>query len=356
MSSTSNTAPSAASSRPASTQMPALRAEEPVRRSARLRGRDPATQAVATLSAAGLEATTPSSPAAGEQPIEIVAAKQLVALRATPRPLEPLFLGNNATGEEEERLEAMEVEELVVGRISEVREDPVAPLVGPHVPNYLEIALWAESLMAPVLLVFVVCGAWPPAWVVSEGSVTAGRLHRLVLLRLTEGCMPWPSWQCARCAKLGVPCFPSAFADVLSAGGKGQTPRACVHCHLGGHKKCMRTKRALPTMVYAGDAPPSHLHRGERGVERAHVTGAGGRGLGEVRGLNRDSDGVADPNWAYAMRIIWSASPRGRRVPVLTTIEEYFDRQRQMRSMRSPFEDIEPPLVPGPSSAPKLAE
>ncbi|SNX86888.1 uncharacterized protein MEPE_05597 [Melanopsichium pennsylvanicum] len=356
MSTPSHTATSAASSRPASTRMPALRAEEPVRRSVRLCERNPATRAVATPSAVGLEATAPSSLAAGEQPLEIVAAEQLVALRSTPRPLEPLFLGNDAAEEEEERMEAMEVEESVVGRISKVGEDPVAPLVGHHVPNYLEIALWAESLIAPVLLVFVACGAWPPTWEVSEGSVTAGRLHRLVLLRLTEGCMPWPSWQCARCAKLGIPCFASAFADVLSAGGKGRTPRACVHCHLGGHKKCVRTVRALPTTVYAGDAPPRHLHRGKRGVERAHVTGAGGRGLGEVRGIDRDSDGVADPHWAHAMRIIWSALPRSRRVPVLTMIEEYFDRQRRVRSMRSPFEALEPSLVPGPSSAPESAE
>ncbi|SNX82805.1 uncharacterized protein MEPE_01511 [Melanopsichium pennsylvanicum] len=205
MSSTTNTAPSAASSRPASTRMPALRAEEPVRRSARLREQNPAAQAVATPLAVGLEATATSSSAAGKQPLEIVAAEQLVALRSTPRPLEPLFLGNNAAGEEEERLEAMEVEESVVGRVSKAGEDPVAPLVGPHVPNYLEIALWAESFIAPVLLVFVACEAWPPTWEVSEGSVTAGRLHRLVLLRLTKGCMPWPSWQCARCAKLGIP-------------------------------------------------------------------------------------------------------------------------------------------------------
>ncbi|SNX87793.1 uncharacterized protein MEPE_06504 [Melanopsichium pennsylvanicum] len=304
MSTPSHTATSAASSRPASTRMPALRAEEPVRRSVRLRERNPATRAVATPSAVGLEATAPSSLAAGKQPLEIVAAEQLVALRSTPRPLEPLFLGNDAAEEEEERLEAMEVEESVVGRISKVGEDPVAPLVGHHVPNYLEIALWAESLIAPVLLV----------------------------------------------------CFASAFADVLSAGGKGRTPRACVHCHLGGHKKCVRTVRALPTTVYAGDAPPRHLHRGERGVERAHVTGAGGRGLGEVRGIDRDSDGVADPHWAHAMRIIWSASPCSRRVPVLTMIEEYFDRQRRVRSMRSPFEALEPSSVPGPSSAPKSAE
>ncbi|SNX87906.1 uncharacterized protein MEPE_06617 [Melanopsichium pennsylvanicum] len=262
MSSTSNTAPSAASLRPASTQMPALRAEEPVRRSARLRERNPAARAVATPLAVGLEATATLSSAAGEQPLEIVAAEQLVALRLTPRPLEPLFLGNDATGEEEERLEAMEVED----------------------------------------------------------------------------------------------CFASAFADVLSAGGKGRTPRACVHCHLGGHKKCVRTVRALPTTVYAGDAPTRHLHRGERGVERAHVTGAGGRGLGEVRGIDRDSDGVADPHWAYAMRIIWSASPRSRRVPVLTMIKEYFNRQRRVRSMRSPFEALEPSSVPGPSSAPESAE
>ncbi|SNX86743.1 uncharacterized protein MEPE_05452 [Melanopsichium pennsylvanicum] len=155
MSNHSNNAPSAASSRPASTRLPALRAEEPVRRSARLRNRNPATWAVTTPSAVGLEATASSSPAAGEQPIEIVAAKQLVALRSTPRPLEPLFLGSNAAGEEEEKLEAMEVEESVVGRVSEAGEDPVALLVGPRVPNHFEIALWAESFIAPVLLVFV---------------------------------------------------------------------------------------------------------------------------------------------------------------------------------------------------------
>ncbi|SNX84428.1 uncharacterized protein MEPE_03137 [Melanopsichium pennsylvanicum] len=291
MPSTSNTATSAASLRPASTQMPAFRADEPVRRSARLRERDPATRAVATLLAAGLEATTPSSPAAGEQPIEIVAAEQLVALRATPRPLEPLFLGNDATEEEEERLEAMEVEESVVGRI-------VAPLVGPHVPNYLEIALWAESLIAPVLLVAACLGR-------AGNAPAAPSLVYLVSRR--------PSLTCF---------LPVARAEL----------RALV---------CIAIWAAT---------------RSERGVERAHVTGAGGRGLGEVRGLDRDSDDVADPNWAYAMRIIWSASPRGRRVPVLTTIEEYFDRQRRLRSMRLPFEDIEPPLVPGSSLAPKSAE
>ncbi|SNX86511.1 uncharacterized protein MEPE_05220 [Melanopsichium pennsylvanicum] len=56
MSNHSNNAPSAASSRPASTQLPALRAEEPVRRSARLRNQNPATWAVTTPSAVGLEA------------------------------------------------------------------------------------------------------------------------------------------------------------------------------------------------------------------------------------------------------------------------------------------------------------
>ncbi|SNX85290.1 uncharacterized protein MEPE_03999 [Melanopsichium pennsylvanicum] len=262
MSSTSNTTPSAASLQPASTQMPALRAEEPVRRSARLRERNPAARAVATPSAVGLEATATSSSAAGEQPLEIVAAEQLVALRSTPRPLEPLFLGNDATGEEEERLEAMEVEESVVGRVSEAGEDPVALLVGPRVPNHLEIALWAESFIAPVLLVFVAC-------------------------------------------------FASAFADVLSAGGKGRTLRACVHCHLGGHKKCVRTVRALPTTVYAGDAPPRHLHRGERGVERAHVTRAGGRGLGESASPGADDDrGVLRSS---AARAVYALAIRGSR-------------------------------------------
>ncbi|SNX85848.1 uncharacterized protein MEPE_04557 [Melanopsichium pennsylvanicum] len=298
MSTPSHTATSAASSRPASTQMPALRAEEPVRRSVRLRERNPATRAVATPSAVGLEATAPSSPAAGEQPLKIVAAEQLVALRSTPRPLEPLFLGNDAAEEEEERLEAMEVEESVVGRISEVGEDPVAPLVGHHVPNYLEIALWAESLIAPVLLVAACLGR-------AGNAPAAPSLVYLVSRR--------PSLTCF---------LPVARAEL----------RALV---------CIAIWAAT---------------RSERGVERAHVTGAGGRGLGEVRGIDRDSDGVADPHWAYAMRIIWSASPRSRRVPVLTMIEEYFDRQRQVRSMRSPFEALEPSSVPGPSSAPESAE
>ncbi|SNX83295.1 uncharacterized protein MEPE_02002 [Melanopsichium pennsylvanicum] len=297
MSNHSNNAPSAASSRPASTRLPALRAEEPVRRSARLRNQNPATWAVTTPSAVGLEATASLSPAAGEQPIEIVAAEQLVALRSTPRPLEPLFLGNDVAEEEEERLEAMEVEESVVGRISEVGEEPVAPLVGPHVPNYLEVALWAESLIAPVLLAACLGQA--------GNAPAAPSLVYLVSRRPSRTCF-----------------LPVARAELRALG--------CI-------------------AIWAAT-------RSERGVERAHVTGAGGRGLGEVRGLDRDSDGVADPNWAHAMRIIWSASPRGRRVPVLTTIEEYFDRQRRLRSMCSPFEDIEPPSVPGPSLAPESAE
>ncbi|SNX88138.1 uncharacterized protein MEPE_06849 [Melanopsichium pennsylvanicum] len=301
MSSTTNTAPSAASSRPASTRMPALRAEEPVRRSARLCERNPAAWAVANPSAVGLEATATSSSAAGEQPLEIVAAEQLVALRSTPRPLEPLFLGNDAAEEEEERLEAMEVEESVVGRISEVGEDPVATLVGPHVPNYLEIALWAELFIAPVLLVFAAA-----ACLGRVGNAPAAPSLAYLVSR-------WPSL--------------TYFLPVARA----------------------ELRALVCTAILAAT-------RSGRGVERAHVTGAGGRGLGEVRGIDRDSDGVADPHWAYAMRIIWSASPRSRRVPVLTMIEEYFDRQRRVRSMRSPFKALKPSSVPGPSSAPESAE
>lgn len=128
---------------------------------------------------------------------------------------------------------------------------------------------------------------------------------------------------------------------MLSAGGRGRLPRNCVHCHLGGHKKCRCTVSALPTMVYYGDAPPRHLHRGEHGVKRAHLTGARGKGLGVVREQDRLSNPVEDDDWDYAMCIVWGALPRSICEPVLLAIEEYLHHRSHLVSMCTPFEKLE---------------
>ena len=106
---------------------------------------------------------------------------------------------------------------------------------------------------------------------------------------------------------------------------------------------------ALPTMVYYGDAPPRHLRPGEHGVERAHLTGARGKGLGVVREQDRLSNPVEDVNWDYAMRIVWGASPRSVCEPVLLAIEEYLHRRSRLESLRTPFERLE---VAGAGPAP----
>ncbi|KAJ1027042.1 hypothetical protein NDA18_003061 [Ustilago nuda] len=84
---------------------------------------------------------------------------------------------------------------------------PPPPPPDQHLPSNREIAGWAEGYVMANLLSRVVDGYYHRDWEVPTDSLVAKRLHRLVMLRLTKGCAPWPSWQCRCCFNLGVPCI-----------------------------------------------------------------------------------------------------------------------------------------------------
>lgn len=85
------------------------------------------------------------------------------------------------------------------------RQMPPPPPPNHHLPSNGEIAGWSEQFVAPDLLIWVADRYFPPDWDVPVGSLPEWHLHCLVMLCLTKGCMPWPSWQCRHCFNLGVP-------------------------------------------------------------------------------------------------------------------------------------------------------
>ena len=85
------------------------------------------------------------------------------------------------------------------------RHTPPPPPPDHHLPTNGEIAGWAERFVVADLVAWIADRHYPLAWDVPHGSIPERRLHRLAMLRLTEGCMPWPSWQCRRCFNLGIP-------------------------------------------------------------------------------------------------------------------------------------------------------
>ncbi|SOV05790.1 uncharacterized protein UDID_18519 [Ustilago sp. UG-2017a] len=85
------------------------------------------------------------------------------------------------------------------------RRTPPPPPPDRHLPSNGEIAGWSEPFVTAELLTRVADHYYPPDWDIPVGYLPAKHLHRLVMLRLTEGCMPWPSWQCRRCFNLGIP-------------------------------------------------------------------------------------------------------------------------------------------------------
>ncbi|KAJ1579278.1 hypothetical protein NDA11_002301 [Ustilago hordei] len=93
------------------------------------------------------------------------------------------------------------------------RWTPPPPPPDCHLPSNGELAGWSVQFVTAELLTWVTDHYYPPDWDIPVGSLPAKRLHCLVMLRLTEGCMPWPSWQCRHCFNLGILCFASAFTN-----------------------------------------------------------------------------------------------------------------------------------------------
>lgn len=96
-----------------------------------------------------------------------------------------------------------DVQRLTPPRRDEEARTPSPPPPSFHVPTHAELAGWTEQYEVVDLLVRVAEGRYPRDWDVEPGSNAEQQLQRIVMKRLTEGCMPWPSWQC--CADLGVP-------------------------------------------------------------------------------------------------------------------------------------------------------
>ncbi|KAJ1019785.1 hypothetical protein NDA13_006010 [Ustilago tritici] len=136
-------------------------------------------------------------------------------------------------------------------------------------PTNGEIAGWLEQFVVADLVVHIADGFFPCNWDVPSGSLPERRLQCLAMLCLTEGCMPWPSWQCRQCFNLGVPCFASAFSNPF--GECNWIPGACVHCYLTGLGHCKCDIPAHPGIEYPGDSTPSLQPRGSHQAERAHL-------------------------------------------------------------------------------------
>ncbi|KAJ1600447.1 hypothetical protein NDA14_000397 [Ustilago hordei] len=82
---------------------------------------------------------------------------------------------------------------------------PPPPPPDCHLLTNGEIAGWSERFFVAELMARIADRYFPLDWDVPTSSLPERRLHRLVMLHLTEGCMPWPSWQCQRCFNLGTP-------------------------------------------------------------------------------------------------------------------------------------------------------
>ncbi|SOV04982.1 uncharacterized protein UDID_17818 [Ustilago sp. UG-2017a] len=132
-----------------------------------------------------------------------------------------------------------------------VHQTPPLPPPDHHLPTNGEIAGWSECFVAAALVVQITDWCFPLDWDVPPGSLPECRLQRLAMLHLTEGCMPWPSWQCRRCFNLGIPCFASAFTNPF--GEWNRIPRACCHCYLAGLGRCERNIPTHPGMEYPDD-------------------------------------------------------------------------------------------------------
>ncbi|SYW81839.1 uncharacterized protein UHO2_00344 [Ustilago hordei] len=159
-------------------------------------------------------------------------------------------------------------------------QTPPPPPPDHHLPMNGEIAGWAERFVVADVVARIADQHYPLDWDVPHGSIPEHHLHCLAMLHLTEGCMPWPSWQCRQCFNLGIPCFASVFTNPF--GERNRIPHACTHCYLAGLGHCEHDIPAHPGMEYPGDGTPSLQPQGSHQAEQAHLTMAGGDGPGLI--------------------------------------------------------------------------
>ncbi|SPO30393.1 uncharacterized protein UTRI_06323 [Ustilago trichophora] len=264
--------------------------------------------------------TPPPEPAAGsldDPPVQPTAPASPVPRAATP-------------------VYQRDVQRLTPPRRDQEARTPSPPPPSYHVPTHAELAGWTEQHEVVDLLVRVAEGRYPRDWDVWPGSLAEQRLQRIVMKRLTEGCMPWPSWQCRHCADLGVPCFPSAFANPY--GERSRKPRTCTTCYLADRGRCVRNISAYPGIEYLGDGTPSGQPGGRTRVERANLTAVGARGPGWVQSYDRTQDPTSTVAWGVAMGRLYRMANRRLVQPLLRLVETFVTRWDSLYSKRQPHE------------------
>ncbi|KAJ1570955.1 hypothetical protein NDA11_006048 [Ustilago hordei] len=200
---------------------------------------------------------------------------------------------------------------------------PAPPSLDCHVPTNGEIAGWSEGLVVSRLVLKIATGDYPPEWEVGRGSSTKWRLHHLAMLRMTKGCMPWPSWQCTQCASLSLLCFPSAFVNPFIP--YGHVPHTCTHCHLGNLSHCEQTIPVSPDMEYLGDSPPNRQPRGTHLAEHVHLTVTNGYGLGFVHADDQVTDPDTSNKWIFAIGVLWCSPNQAMAFPIIWILFLYLD-------------------------------
>ncbi|KAF6767307.1 hypothetical protein PSEUBRA_003866 [Kalmanozyma brasiliensis GHG001] len=202
-------------------------------------------------------------------------------------------------------------------------------------PTQAELMEWTEGWSAAGLLLEVAKKRLP--W--KLGDAQTQWLHRTVVRRLTEGCMPWPTLSCSHCKALDVPCFMPAFGNAL-----GKKPcvskDACCHCFLDKVKCKGRTIPKSVRHEYKGDYEHAVLRPGEFAAAQAHLAIPGGRGLGNRRRYDRLEDFTGSLCWARDARELFELEGSvGDQVR--NAVSEFHRRQRALRGQFLPYKGME---------------
>ncbi|CCF47917.1 uncharacterized protein UHO2_04978 [Ustilago hordei] len=167
-------------------------------------------------------------------------------------------------------------------------QTPPPPPPDHHLPTNGEIAGWAERFIVANVVAQIAAQHYPLDWDVPHGSIPECCLHCLAMLRLTEGCMPWPSWQCHQCFNLValLPCSPTHLVSATE------------------FPVLVRTVTSLGWVTVSVIFLPI-WPRGSHQAEQAHLTMVGGDGPGLIRLEERTFDPVMTGGWVTTMRVVF---------------------------------------------------
>ncbi|UTT94498.1 hypothetical protein NDA17_006542 [Ustilago hordei] len=259
-------------------------------------------------------ARTPTPPPTADEVVDTVLA--------TSRPATPIY--------------CLEVQPLTSPPHWRSHQTPPLPPPNQHFPTNGEIAGWAERFIVADLVAQIADQHYPLDWDVPCRLIPKCCLHRLAMLHLTEGCMPWPSWQCHQCFNLGIPCFASTFTNPF--GECNWIPHACTHCYLAKLGHCKHDIPAHLGMEYPGDGTPSLQLQGSHQAEQAHLTIAGGDGPSLICSEEQTFNPVITGGWVTAMQVIFHLCQLELVSSILCVLQLFVEHYNHLYSERQPHE------------------